>query len=138
MSQHFGTRPERKLAGMDAFGAKLSDSQHAGKAPSLLRSQFNQRLHRVPGLEQFQTNTPPVCISAVWLRTSSRETWRHRSLQLSALQSTTCEVNLGFRSLHIIAATSVRSSAWPTSDKRLTKDGLPLRHMFFSVELPRK
>ena len=109
-------RPTKQLGGIDAPGAKLSESEHAGQATSLLLSQFNQRLRRVPGLGHPQANTPSLCISAVSLRTSFQESWRRRCLQVSALESTTFEVNLGLRSQNIFAATSATSWAWPVPE----------------------
>ena len=63
-------------------------------------------------------------IFAVSLRTSSQGTQRRRCLQVSALKTTSCEVDICFWSQHILAATSVRSFG-----KLLRANKLPLRNV---------
>ena len=97
-----------------------SNTTACGSSLRFLPSRSNQQLHRVPGLGQPQPNTPPLWIFAVSLRTSLYAVWRRRCLQVSALTTTACEVDICFWSQNIIAATSVRSLG-----KLLRKNKLP-------------
>ena len=97
------------ISAIDALRAELLTPHHVVQAYSFLLSRSTQRLHRVPGQGQPQPDTPPLRISAVSLRTYLYEVWRRRCLQVSALKTTACKIDICFWSQHILAATSVRS-----------------------------